>query len=132
MLNMPHSAVCRADVVCRLSWCSICCSSRVGADEPKRSLSASSLFGSFFYIAHDEQDREGVGDARSASSAALTTMCTVGNYFWLLVVRSSGAGRGDRRRGCFLTSREGGGLTLVHCGDMDGSAAMEGGVDVAV
>ena len=70
--------------------------------------SASYLFRSFFHIAHDEQDREGVGDARSASSAARTTMCTVGNYFWLSVVRSSGAGRGDCRRGCVLTSRAGG------------------------
>jgi hypothetical protein len=81
----------------------------------------------FFSYCPRWQDREGVGDARSASSAARTMICTVGNYFWLSAMQSSGAGRGDRRRGCFLTSREGGGLTLVHCGDMDGSAAMEGG-----
>jgi hypothetical protein len=37
------------------------------------------------------------------------TMCTVvGNYFWLSTRRSSGAGRGDRQRGCVLMSRAGG------------------------
>jgi hypothetical protein len=35
-------------------------------------------------------------------------MGTVGNYFWLSEMRSSGAGRGDCWRGCVLTSRAGG------------------------
>ena len=70
--------------------------------------SASSLPSSSFHTASDEQGREGEGDARTAFSAAPTTMCAVKYYFWLSTGRRSGAGRGDRRRGCVLTSCAGG------------------------
>ena len=51
---------------------------------------------------------------------------TVGNYFWLSVSQTSGAGRGECWRGCFLMTCAGGWLTLSYCDDMVGSAAMEG------
>jgi hypothetical protein len=65
-----------------------------------------------------------MSNARSVSSVARMMMCTtVGNYFWLLTRQSSGAGQGDRWRGCVLTSCAGG----VECDCVAGRGDDENG-----